>query len=167
MEEMPSFALISKEMVGVRDNTKSLARLVTATKMDPIAAGLVRRVFRALDKDKKGYLNEVEIEMWIHHFGGLRGDVLDACGVRDHKKWQVDEFREICRHVIEQKGHEPFGVMAKGLEDSIKGRVDEIEIYYHMLALRIDQWSKYLFFGGYTICVVVLFAARAWGGFGP
>ena len=166
MEELPSFALISKEMVGVRDNTKSLARLVTATKMDPISAGLVRRVFRALDKEKKGYLNEIDIEMWIHHFGALPGNVLHQCGVTDHKKWQVDEFREICRHVIEQKGHADFGVMANGLEASIKGRVDEIEIYYHMLALKIDQWSKYLFFSGYTICIFVLFMAREWGGFG-
>ena len=67
--------------------------------------------------------------------------------------------------MIREKGVDKFSAMAKGLEDSINGRSMELEIYWHSLALRVDDWSKVLFFGGYTIIIFGLYIVRSEGGF--
>ena len=167
-EEMPSFSAIAnggQQLLALRDSAKSLARMVTATKMDPIDAALVRKVYRVLDETKQGFLGDKEIELWVHHFGGLSGSVLDACGVREHRKWQVDDFKSICQHVIGEKGADRFGQMARGLEESIQGRNAENEMYFHELALRVDRWSLWGFFGTYTFIIGTLYALREWGVF--
>ena len=162
-EDMPSFAALagkSAALLAVRDSTKSLARLVTATKMDPVDAALVRKVFRMLDEEKRGFLGEDQIETWVNHFGGLPGNVLDACGVRDHKKWQVDEFKSICQHVIGEQGKDKFQAMLRGVEDSIQGRLAEHEMYWHALALKVDYESRWIFNVGYTACWFGLWMMR-------
>ena len=139
--------------------------MVTATNMDPIDAALVRKVFCMLDEEKRGFLGDKEIELWIHHFGGLTGSVLDACGVREHSKWRVDDFKSICQHVIREKGADRFGLMARGLDESIQGSLAENEMYWHELALRVDRASMWLFFGMYTLIIITLYALRELGVF--
>ena len=41
-----------------------------------VQAALVRKVFRMCDEDKLGYLQEKDIEKWVHHFGSVPGTVL-------------------------------------------------------------------------------------------
>ena len=167
-EDMPSFASITngrQQLLALRDSTKALARMVTATKMDPIDASLVRNVYRMLDDEKRGFLDEKQIELWVHHFGGLPGSVLDACGVQQYSKWGVDDFKSICQQVIREKGADRFGLMARGLEESILGRQAENEMYWHEMALRVDRASLWLFNGSYTLIIVALYVLREWGVF--
>ena len=108
---------------------------------------------------------EKEIELWVHHFGGLPGSVLDECGVHDRSNWKVDEFTSICQHIIREKGAERFTLMARGLEESLQGRRAEREIYWHELALRVDRASVWIFNVAYTLIWVILLIAQETGSF--
>lgn len=150
-------------LLQVKNASKVLSRAVTATKIDPSEAALVRKVFRVLDEGKKGKLDAKDIESWVHHFGAVPGAVLHECGVLGRSEWTVDEFKAICLHAVQHFGGDKFNLMVRGVEETKAESMATRVLYWHTLAIRIDRWCIVAFTSLYTLALVILHLYRDWG----
>ena len=128
------------------------------SQMDPLAANLVRRCYRLLDSENKGFIKESDVLWFTRHVGELPGGVKRFESDGDGK-WDLQEFGRMCLAMIAHHGDEKFAKLIEGLAESLEGRLEERKAFWRSLAARTDHLFLFLLPGTYTVFLILMYSA--------